>query len=260
MQRIASILLFMLFLVCAPLASIADEKIGVVLMHGTQGTSGPKSPLGPLLRAFRKAGILYTAPDMPWSRRRHLSKTVEESLLEIYKAVERLKAKGATKIVVGGQSLGATAAMAYGGHKKGLTGILVISPGHIPSKSGWQKRMGYDYLRAEKLIKQGKGKVRTKFKSAGKRVFTFTTTPEIYFSWYEPNGPTNYKANAEKMEPGTALFWIQGKDDKINTHGEFLAFYYAPEHPKSKYVVVRGGHLATPRIGAKQIVEWLKLL
>lgn len=102
MQRIAPIFLFMLFLVCAPLASIADEKIGVVLMHGTQGTSGQKSPLGPLLRAFRKAGILYAAPDMPWSRRRHLSKTVEESLLEIDKAVEGLKAKGATKIVVGG--------------------------------------------------------------------------------------------------------------------------------------------------------------
>ncbi|MDA7946760.1 MAG: alpha/beta hydrolase [Hyphomicrobiaceae bacterium] len=238
----------------------AADKVGVVIMHGTKGHSGPKSYLAPLLRSFRKAGILYVAPDMPWSRRRHLSKTVEGSLIEIDKAVETLKARGATKIVVGGQSHGATAAMAYGGHRKGLAGILVIAPGHIPSKMGWQRRMDYDYVRAGTLIEKGKGKKKTSFKSAGKRVFTFRTTPEIYFSWYEPDGPTNYQANAMKMEQGTALFWIQGKDDKINPHGEYLAFAHAPKNPKNKYVIVKGGHLATPRIGASQIVAWLKSL
>lgn len=238
--------------------AVAEDKVGVVLMHGSHGTSHPKSPLGPLVSAIRRAGILVAAPDMPWSRSRYLSKTVEDSLKEIDKAVEHLKAKGATKIVVGGQSHGATAAMVYGGHRKDLAGILVIAPGHIPSKIGWQSRMDYDYLRAKKLIDQGKGDNRVSFKGASKKVYRFTTTPRIYYSWYNPDGPTNYAENASKLDPGIALFWIQGKSDKINPGGEHLGFFWAPENPKSKYVLVKGGHLATPRIGTKLIVAWLK--
>lgn len=91
----------------------------------------PKSPIGKLASALKGAGFLVVAPDMPWSRSRGFDKTYEETMAEIDDAVERLKEAGATKIVVGGHSIGANAALGYGARREGLAGVTVIAPDHV---------------------------------------------------------------------------------------------------------------------------------
>lgn len=262
MKRItASCLLLLAILVYTPAPSAAAEKIGVVIMHGSHGTTSARSPLGPLMRAFRRAGILYVAPNMPWSRSRYIDKDVEASLKEIDRAVARLKAKGATKIVVGGHSIGANAAMIYGAHRKGIAGVMAIAPGHVPSMMGWQKKMHYDYRRAEKLVKAGKGGKKFKFHLNDQgRNSTQYIKAEVYFSWFDPFGEATFAKNAEALQPGTALLWIVGRNDYMAKRGKYFAYAKAPKNPKSEYVVVAGGHRATPRIGAKKIIAWLKAL
>ncbi len=247
--------------VWAAVPAASENRVGVVLMHGSKGTARPNSPIGPLIVALRRAGILVAAPDMPWSRTRHLSKAVKGSLEEIDRAVADLKRQGAVKIVVGGHSIGANAAMAYGARRKGLAGILALAPGHVPSVSGWQKKMKFDYRRAERLINEGRGKVKAEFRFHNQgRTSTERVTPEVYFSWFDPQGAANYRKNAEKLWPGTALLWIVGRKDIMARRGRNFAFGKVPVHPKSKYVEVAGGHLATPRVGAKIVIAWLRLL
>jgi len=124
----------------------AEEKVGVLLMHGKWGTSLPRSPIGKLAEALESEGYLVAAPDMPWSRDRGYDKTYEESMSEIDEIVKELRNRGATKIVVGGHSIGANAALGYGARREGLAGILAIAPGHIPEVKGYQNKIDNDWL------------------------------------------------------------------------------------------------------------------
>ncbi len=89
--------------VCAP-------RIGLVLMHGKAVNL---ENLGDLSTALEGQGFLVATPMMPWSRDRYLNATYEAALDEIAEAIQKLKQRGATRIVVAGHSMGANVALGY---------------------------------------------------------------------------------------------------------------------------------------------------
>lgn len=237
----------------------AAEKIGVVLMHGKQGTASPKSLIGPLIGDLKAAGVLVEAPNMPWSKQRYLAKDYEASMQEIDAAVARLKQHGATKIVVAGMSMGANAALGYGARRTGLAGIAAIAPGHVPELAGFQRRVNHDYRRAKAMVDAGHGDKVGSFldvdQGEAERV---NVKARIYLSWFDPNGPAAIPKNTARLKPGTPLLWVVGKRDRMFGRGRGYAYARAPANAKSAYVVVGGGHKQTPKIAAKEIVAWIK--
>jgi pimeloyl-ACP methyl ester carboxylesterase len=257
-RRIGLILVGLLFIAASPDAWAAD-KIGVVLMHGKGATSLPKSPMGRLAATLKKAGFLVATPDMPWSKTRNLAKDYEGSMAEIDSAVESLKKQGATRIVVGGHSMGANAAVGYGARREGLAGIMALAAGHVPDVQGYQATLDNDWRRAKEMVNKGQGDVVATFKDndQGKK-FTFKVKPSVYLSWFDPSGPAAFPQNAAKLKPGTPLLWVIGKNDIMFKRGEAYAYAKAPKNPKSAYVVLNAGHVDLPMKASKLIVDWLK--
>lgn len=252
-------LLFFVIVFSAPLQ--AQDKLGIVLMHGKMGSASDNSPIGQLADYLRAENMIVLAPDMPWSGDRGLDKTYEDSMLEIDELVEKLKTQGATKVVVGGHSMGANAAIGYGSRREGLTGILAIAPGHIPEVMGYQRRIDHDYRRAQTMVDAGKGKEEDDFKDRNQGSNSeIEVTAEIYLSWFDPEGPAVMPENIFSLKPNTPVMWIVGEGDRMNKRGSEYAFENAPEHPKNAYVVVDGGHKDTPENGQEQISNWLNSL
>lgn len=259
MNYIATVILLLLTTFITPLH--AQDKVGVVLMHGKSGTASDSSPVGELASYLRDNGIIVSTPDMPWHSDRMLDKTYEDSMLEIDAAVKTLKSKGAIKIVVGGHSMGANAATGYGSTRDGLAGILAIAPGHIPDVGGYQKRLGHDWQRAQAMVDAGKGKEKDDFNDRNQGSNSeIEVTAEIYLSWFDPEGAAAMPDNVSALKPNTPLMWIVGTEDRMFERGEDYAFSEAPEHPKNSYTVVDGGHKETPEIGKNEILNWLKSL
>jgi len=247
-----------------PLPAFADDKVGVVLMHGKRGTNSGSSPIGELEEAVRDAGFLVTAPEMPWSRDRGFDKTFKAAMAEVDESVKELKEKGATKIVVGGHSIGASAAMAYGARRDGLAGVLAIAPGHSPDHKGYTRRFSEEVAKAKAMVDAGKGNEEGEFGDLNQGdVEQYSLKAKIYYDFYRPDGPMVMPVNAANIKKGTAFMWIIGGRDpamRRNRGQEGYAFDKVPPHPKSVYKIVRGGHKATPRIGKKEIIAWLKSL
>ena len=242
-------------------SAFAADRIGVVLMHGKTGTASSKGLIGPLIAKLKAAGILVVAPDMPWSRSRYLAKDYEASMAEIDVAVAKLKHEGATKIVVGGHSMGANAALGYGARRDGLAGIMAIAPGHVPDFSGFQRKVHFDYRRAKAMVDKGEGDKVARFTDNNQgKTRMVRVKARIYLSWFDPKGPAVMPENAAQLKPGIALLWVVGERDNMSRHGRGYAFAKAPANPKSAYITVKGGHTQTPRIAASQIVHWLKNL
>jgi dienelactone hydrolase len=240
---------------------MAEEKVGVLLMHGKWGTSLPNSPIGKLAKSLEEKGFLVSAPEMTWSRERGYDKTFDESMQEIDEKVEELKKRGASKIVVGGHSMGANAALAYGARREGLSGIIAIAPGHLPEVSKFQNSINNDWKRAKEMVGSGKGNQKDRFKDSNQgEVKEITTKAEIYLSWFDPNGPAVTPVNARNLKPGTPLLWIIGEKDPMFDRGKDYAFSKAPSNPKSSYIVVKGGHDVAPQKGELEIIKWLNNL
>lgn len=256
--RFLSFLAVLAFFAVGQSASAAD-KLGIVLLHGKGGSSAGRSPVGKLRTALEDAGFLAVAPDMPWSRSRRFDKDHAATLAEIDDFVDGLKADGATQIVIGGHSLGAGVAIAYGATRAGLAGIMAIAPGHFVDMMGFQKLVGHDYRRAAKLIAAGKGDSEDDFADVNQgNKSTWSMTAKSYLSWFDPKGPAAMGRNAGRIKPGTALLWILGeKDRSAMRRGKAYAFAKAPAHPKHAYIVVKGGHRVTPQKGERQIIDWL---
>src|SRR3984885_2210357 len=78
--------------------------LGVVYLHGKGGWPGGLN--GGILSSLQDEGALVATPEMPWSFHRRYAATYDQAMGEIDAVVADLKAKGATRIVVIGHSLG----------------------------------------------------------------------------------------------------------------------------------------------------------
>lgn len=249
------------FFISAPVRHAQADGLGVVLMHGKWGTSLPKSPIGRLASALDDAGFYVVAPDMPWSRERLYDKSFDEAMVEIDAAVAELKSKGATKIVIGGHSLGANAALGYGARREGLAGILAVAPGYVPEADIWRGGFAPFVAKAREMIAAGKGEDTFEFtdKNQGKEK-TLSLRARVFASYFAPDVGAVMPVNAANLKPNTPLMWIVGEKDWLTKKGPGYAFDKAPANPKSLYKVVGGGHRDTPVEGKDDIIAWLKTL
>ncbi len=231
---------------------------GVVLLHGKG--AAPGAFLGGLTEALRAEGAIVEAPEMPWSHNRMYDATYEDAMTEIDTAVLKLRAAGATKIVVAGHSLGGNAAMGYGARREGLTAVIALAPGHAPDAWALKLRTSGAITRAKKMIAAGQGEIPTSFPDLAQGIpFRVTATPKVYLSLFDPEGPASMPKNAAAMGP-VPLLWVVGIIDPIVFSGRDYAFTAGAKNPKSSYLRIIGNHLDTPFLARNKVVAWLKSL
>jgi pimeloyl-ACP methyl ester carboxylesterase len=178
-------------------------------------------------------------------------------MLEIDDAVAYLKNNGAKDIFIAGHSLGANVALHYA-TRTSVKGVIAIAPGHSPESNIMRTKLAADVERAKKMINEGQGNKAARFDDINQgRVFSITSTANIYVSWFDPDGSAIMPKNAAALKPGTALFWVVGTRDPLSKAGSSYAFDNAQPNPKNKYIEVDSDHMGTPTVAAGEIVNWL---
>jgi pimeloyl-ACP methyl ester carboxylesterase len=255
-----------LFLAFAASSARADQKIGIVLLHGKLGApigvGGPGAqPVGArLVSALKGAGYLVAVPEMCWSRRRGFDKPRELCLAEIDAAIVGLKQAGATAIVVGGQSLGGNGAIAYGATHAGLLGIIGFAPADDARSKVNRPEIAAAVARAQQLMASGKGDVSDSFVdvntgAGGVYPMELDTTPRIYLSFFDPATGGNIADSMPKLE--APILWIAGDKDPTQRGAQDRFFRLAPANPMNRFVAVQATHLATPDAGTDAVLQWL---
>ncbi len=243
----------------APLA--AAEKIGLVLMHGK--LSNPDAPFRMISPYLEREGILVETPEMPWSKRREFDRSYDEAFTEIDAAIQKLRARGATRIVIGGHSLGAAAALIYTARKP-ADGLVLLALGHSPQTSVLQERFAGSVARARQQVAADQSDEKTGFDDfdASKKppAYTVRTTPRIYLSYFDPEGIANTMKSAVAVPVGMPVLWVAGTKESpgLKSYGEKL--HAATASQTKKYIEVDAGHIDTPTAAAEAVADWLKSL
>ncbi len=252
---------FLAFLIVAFSISCfaGNEEVGVVLLHGkwAKSTAG----LAPLARELESRGFKVVTPLMPWSDGREYDVDYPTALTEIDAAVKALKDKGAKRIVVGGQSLGANGAIAYAGSGRELDGVILMAPGHEPNLGGFKQTVASSVSKAKQLIADGKGDEKTDFDDSNQgRNKKIWTTSKNYLSYFDPEGLGVMPKSARAIKKPIPMLIVMGSQDNLSRLGEAYIFNKAPKHPKSAYVTIDSDHFSTQTLAIPEVVKWLEAL
>ena len=254
---------------CTPMAAAiaAPSPIGIVLLHGTAGvplgSAGRNGRVigGNLVASLRKAGYRVETPEMCWSGARIYDHPYTECFADIDAAIARLRAQGATQIVVGGLSMGANGAIGYAATHPGLLGVIACAPAHDPAAYVGKAAIDDALVQANAAVAAGTGdRVQTFPDFDGSKrppTFPVRATPRIYVSFFDPDGPANISTNAEHLS--VPIVWVSGTRDPSQTNSA-NEFALVPANPLNKYVSVDAEHLDTPDVGASAIVNWMHAL
>ncbi len=238
-------------------ASAEAQQDGVILMHGKWGE--PRGPLQPVELALNGAGFLVVSREMPWSDRRAYDAGFDEVMNELEAEVAKLRAAGARKIVVGGQSFGANMALAYAARHPDLDAVIMLSPGHTPERFARIPGMAESLAKARQLIAAGKGESYANFQDTNQgRTREVSARPAVYLSYFDPGGSAVMPINAARLSPRTTLLVVVGTKDRLFAEGTAYVFDRAPRNPYSAFRPVAADHFTAPAESRRIVVDWVK--
>lgn len=240
----------------------AQEKFGVILMHGKQSPPNDnKSGLPVIASTLQGQGHKVVVPSMPWGLGgwEKINVTVEQVFDMIDGYAAQLRAQGVQRIVVGGHSLGANVALSYAANRgNGIAGVVMAGPGHSPGYIYRSEAGRKSIDRAAELMRSGHGGDSYSGVDDNQgNIITMTTTVAVYISWLNPRGLASMDAQAPKLPASIPLFMAVAEKDPAFRRARTAYFDPAAKNPYSKYVTVGGDHATTPFAASKQIADWI---
>lgn len=256
-RRLFSVCAFATFALAA-----AQERVGVLMLHGKSPGSNQDPNFGPQKGVFERQGWVVAYPDMPWSRGRNLDGGLDKALAEIASHIKDLRDQGAMKIVIPGHSMGVPVAMAHAARGGEADALVLLAPGHVPV--GYYtypslKAIHDSINEARALVAAGKGDSRERFSDVNQgRQPTVVTTAKDFLSWFDPRSDAEMSVTAPRIPAKVPVMTVIGEKDPLF---KTIKAYYVdklPANPKNKFLEVSGGHLDTPRVASDEIVAWIK--
>lgn len=248
-------------LLLVSIAGYAAGQVGVVLLHGK--TSGPNwQGTQSLVGSLENAGYQVLVPELPWSRQRYIDADFDAAMREIDGQVKALRGKGAQRIVLAGHSMGCPAAMAYAARHGGVDALVLLAPGHVPSRYYGNSRntvVRESIDKARDMVAKGEGDIPNRAFSdinQGKQLNVFASA-RTYLSYFDPASEAEMSVTAPRIPARVPVLWVIGSRDPLFAAGRAYVFDKLPAEPKSRYLEIDADHLTTPAVAAGQVVEWI---
>jgi len=254
---ISALMLFAVAVADVANAQALPSQIGIVVMHGKGGL--PSGLVSALTSSLQSKGYLVTSLEMPWSKHREYDVHVNVAEKEVVAAFDALRKRGAKKVFVAGHSQGGVFALYFGGKHK-VDGIVAIAPGGHVGNALFRQKLGEWVTLARKMIAEGKGDEKTTFMDfeGAKGTFPVRSTPNVYLSWFDPEGAMNQDVALKAMIPEVPVLYIVPTGDypgllKVKQP----MFRSLPSHPLTKLYEPDATHVGAPTASGEEIMRWV---
>lgn len=242
-------------------SAAAQGTVGLIYMHGKQGRANT-SGSGDIASKAQSAGMKVMVPSMPWGSGdwEKISVTPEQVFAIIDGYANQLRAQGAQRIVIAGQSLGANMALSYAVARQNVAGVVMAAPGHSPFGSySRNPSIKSSIEQACQLAKAGQGNQSfTGLDENQGNSVRISTTAAVYCAWMNPRGLASMPVQAKELPANIPVMVVIGTGDPSFGFTENNIYKPAAKNPYSKYVVVDADHRNTDHAASQRIVDWIK--
>jgi len=237
-----------------------QEDVGFAIMHGKRGL--PNKYVSDLASSLAEKGYLVDNLEMPWSARRGYDVSVETAEHELEVAMSTLRSKGALTVFVAGHSQGCVFALHFAG-KHAVDGVVCMAPGGDAGSPVFAENIGDSVTEARQLMEEGRGGENIQLYDVdslqGKT--PVVTTPEVYLTWFEPEGAMSMSRAARAVNPRTPILWIVPAWDYPSLRQRSIPLFAAlPSNPLTKISEPDADHLGAPIASVDEIVRWVSLV
>jgi pimeloyl-ACP methyl ester carboxylesterase len=172
--------------------------------------------------------------------------------------VQALRGQGYRQVLVGGQSFGTNAALAYMAEVGDADGVVALAPGHSPRLMYQQGMSRAEVDQARTLVVAGQSAQTLTLNDMNQgRRRNMVMSAETLLSCFDPNGLGHMPKTSVNFKKAVPVLWVIGTQDPLYPAGEAFAYAKLPAHVKSRYLVVEAGHGNTPEVAASEVVTWL---
>ncbi|MGE5540205.1 MAG: alpha/beta hydrolase [Gemmatimonas sp.] len=233
-----------------------EAKVGVFVMHG----KGKKSYVGGLANALEKRGYLVANPGMAWGAREY-DVSVEQSDVEIENGLKALRDKGARRVFLAGHSIGAVVAIHYAvAHP--LDGVIAIAPGAFPENPTYIKTLADEVQKLRDAVTAGRGGEKITFREFEPHVgrFPVRAPAAAILSYFEPEGPLNFKRNIAALPPELPVLYIVSSGDVAHGFGVYSKnlFSAVPKNPLTRLFEPQVEHFDAPTASIDETVAFIE--
>ena len=245
-------------ILAAPLVALAQEPIGIVIMHGKGGS--PAGLVADLARTLDSKDYLVANLDMPWSGRRNYDVDVGRAEQEVAAALAGLREKGARKLFIAGHSQGGIFALHLAG-KLEADGYVTIAPGGNVANRVFRENIGSWLVRARQLVADGNGNERATLGDyeGAKGAYLVQAIPAAYVTWFDPDGAMNMDRAVRSASPRAPILWVGPKRDYPGLIRTALPLFHdLPANRLTRLYQPDADHRGAPTAAADEIVRWTR--
>jgi len=254
----------------ASLAALAQEPIGIVIMHGKGGS--PSGLVADLARTLESGGYVVANLDMPWSGRRNYDVDVGRAEQEVAAALAGLRNKGAQRVFVAGHSQGGIFALHLAG-KLEADGYVTIAPGGNVANRVFRENVGSWLVRARQLVADGKGHERATLGDyeGAKGAYLVQAVPAAYVTWFDPDGAMNMDRAVRAVDseqptkpaladrPRAPVLWVAPNRDYPGLIRTALPLFHdLPANRLTRLYQPDADHRGAPTAAADEIARWIR--
>jgi len=241
---------------------------GYILLHGKHSGAEYAECTLALLNEYLKKDNLTDFSTWPWgvylADDKFYHKPFEYTVEQIDSAINNLKSRGATKIVLVGHSMGANAILYYiTQRRQTVDGVVLLAPAHNIHLPLFAKICRWSVERAKELVAAGKGNEEAYFVDYDSRgdVLVIPCTPTNYISMLDPTGSANMVLTSKKLDWPVNMLIISGDKDPTQTYFSDTIFQNLKDKSdKLKYEVVPGDHSSVCWDYFDKITIWVNSL
>ena len=241
----------------------AQGTTGVILMHGKQ-SSPNTAGLRDIASKAEAAGMKVVVPSMPWGSGgwEKINVTPDQVFAMIDGYASQLRAQGAQRIVVGGQSLGANVALAYAVARQNVAGVVMAAPGHSPGGSYRNNpsiKEAVDRALSARAVRPGRPVVFGTRRQPGQQHPHVHDGRRLCQLAQSARPGKHAGTGAARLPANIPVMLIIGTKDPNFNFAEANIYKPAAKNPYSRYLVIDGGdHRNTDQAASQRIVDWIK--
>jgi pimeloyl-ACP methyl ester carboxylesterase len=234
-----------------------------ILVHGKgSGPSATKCALNALHDRLKSESYIVDYVDYPWAKSREYDLKFEDSVIEVEQAINRVQAKGATRINLVGHSLGANLLLYYATLRNDFDNLILLCPAHNTHLDRFKFMVSWSLDHAAEQLRIGNDVPQPYVDYQFRKIEVHYFKPSMYQSYFDSvRGKCNMAINARNMIPGINLLVVIGAADVSTETTEDTVFTPAVKTPQSKIITIPDGtHENVPGKVFDNISDWIKTL
>lgn len=229
-------------------------RLGIVLLHGIGATGASMEPLAARLRL---QGWTVSTPDLPYGGPEAFSRPVEAAERIVAAELDKLRRADLHAVVLAGFSLGGFFAARMAARVP-VDALVAIAP----NGGSDMKKLDDQVALARELVAQGRGGERILLKDADvvgpARYDLPNAVPSAYVTWFDPQGPMNWRAVWKQLRPGQPILLVVPTRDLANLRAVKRELWDSlPPHPANRLYEPRTDHLGASMASADEMIRWL---